>query len=468
MTSHSSRLPVLVVGGGLGGLTMAILLERAGLNYLVFEKSSEVHALGSATNLGPNIQPLFEQLGLFEKLVAISKPSSKVDIFNERMEQIGAINYNEYLSKCGYESRTMSRPDLHRLLLDQVPDSKTLFGKKILRIEQDPEKVTVYCGDGSVYHGSLLIGSDGAYSKVRRSLYEQMEAQGIKVPKTDTQNLTAWHRSILGITDPLDPERYPVVKEPATRYISVIGDNKPNTWRCWTIPGNRICWRMDHHIASSSVAASFSSAPTSMNDPNSRAEWGTEESINSIPETWRSFPMPIGGTMGDLVDMTPPKVISRVVLEEKLYKTWFHGRVVLMGDACHKMLPNSGRGAVNAITDAIVLANALHDCQITHDQSLGNLKAAFKRYYKERYPQAVAELERSKRMARVVAGQTKFDIMVRKVFFALLPKSFKDNSYSAMLRYRPQVKYLPRIQDRGQHLPLSPQSSSSNYFCWRP
>jgi len=125
----------------------------------------------------------------------------------------------------------MARPDLHKLLLDQVPGVKTLFGKRILRIEQDPEKVTVHCGDGSAFHGSLLIGSDGAYSKVRKCLYEQMKARGAKVPKIDTQNLTAWHRSILGITNPLDPERYPVVKEPGTRYISVIGKDKPNTVR---------------------------------------------------------------------------------------------------------------------------------------------------------------------------------------------------------------------------------------------
>ena len=111
--------------------------------------------------------------------------------------------------------------------------------------------------------------------------------------------------------------------------------------------------------------------------------------------------------MGDLVDMTPPEIISKVVLEEKLYKTWFHERVVLMGDACHKMLPNSGRGAVNAMLDAIVLANALHDHQVAQDQSLGNLTATFKQYYNERYPQAVAEIERSKRMARVVAGQVR-------------------------------------------------------------
>ena len=109
--------------------------------------------------------------------------------------------------------------------------------------------------------------------------------------------------------------------------------------------------------------------------------------------------------MGDLMDQTPPEVISKVLLEEKLYKTWFYQRVVLIGDACHKMLPNSGRGAVNAMLDAIVLANALFDRQVIREQSLKNVQGAFKQYYEERYPQAVFELEQSKRMARVVAGQ---------------------------------------------------------------
>jgi hypothetical protein len=97
MTSDSSP-QIFIIGAGLGGLTMAILLERAGLNYLVFEKSHQgTQALGSATNLGPNVLPLFEQLGLYEKLEAISKPSSTVYIYNESMEQIGNIDYNEYL-----------------------------------------------------------------------------------------------------------------------------------------------------------------------------------------------------------------------------------------------------------------------------------------------------------------------------------------------------------------------------------
>ncbi|KAG0273279.1 hypothetical protein BGZ95_010902 [Linnemannia exigua] len=504
-----SSTKVLIAGAGLGGLMMAILLDRAGIDYVIFEKYEHLRALGSATNLGCNVLPLFSQLGLQDELHKISKPSSTVNVYKETMERIGHINYEEYVETCGYVSRTMARPDLHALLLAQVPPSKVLLGKKIQEIRQNDAKVTILCSDGSSFDGDLLIGSDGAYSKVRQSLFQQLDKQQL-LPKTDAENLKACHMSVLGITRPVDPAKYPVVEEPGTRYESVIGANKPNTWRYFTIPGNRICWRIDHHLAAdadnissspqpaasssnttptqisrgprakkapsttnttastststSNASTSISNASTSTSNTSTSTsktttaanlpEWGTESS-DAIPDDWRNFPCPIGGTMGDLFDQTPREVVSKVVLEEKLYQTWHHGRVVLIGDACHKMLPNSGRGAVNAMLDAVVLANALYE-KVAESASLENVQEAFGEYYNERYPHAVAEIERSKRMARVVAGQTWFDTMVRKVFFTLLPKRFQDNSYAAMLRYRPQLSFLPLVPERGS-VPALPQ-----------
>ncbi|KAF9125056.1 hypothetical protein BGW39_007682 [Mortierella sp. 14UC] len=475
-----SLTKILIAGAGLGGLMMAILLDRAGIDYIVFEKYEHLRALGSATNLGCNVLPLFAQLGLQDELHKISKLSCTVNVYKETMKRIGHINYEEYIETCGYASRTMARPDLHALLLAQVPPSKVLLGKKIQEIRQDDAKVTILCADGSSFDGDLLIGSDGAYSKVRQSLFQQLDKQQL-LPKTDAENLRACHMSVLGITRPVDPERYPVVRESSTRYESVIGTNKPNTWRYFTIPGNRICWRIDHHLAaddahtpqpaaSSSIATpkkisqdhQFKTAPRTTSEAatsktttaSSLPEWGTASS-DAIPEDWRNFPYPIGGTMGDLFDQTPREVVSKVVLEEKLYQTWHHGRVVLIGDACHKMLPNSGRGAVNAMLDALVLTNALYE-KVALSASLENVQEAFGEYYNERYPHAVAEIERSKRMARVVAGQTWFDTMARKVFFTLLPKRFQDNSYAAMLRYRPQLSFLPLVDERGS-IPALPQ-----------
>lgn len=66
------------------------------------------------------------------------------------------------------------------------------------------------------------------------------------------------------------------------------------------------------------------------------AEWGPEANQSMIEEV-RDYPCALGGTMGDLIDLTPPEMISRVFLEEKLFESWHHGRVVLIGDACHKV-----------------------------------------------------------------------------------------------------------------------------------
>jgi len=86
---------VMIVGAGLGGLTMAILLERAGIEYHVFERSQTVRALGSATGLGFNIMPLMEQLGLLEDLKKISKVIEHTTIFKENMEVMKEVKLKD-------------------------------------------------------------------------------------------------------------------------------------------------------------------------------------------------------------------------------------------------------------------------------------------------------------------------------------------------------------------------------------
>jgi hypothetical protein len=66
-------------------------------------------------------------------------------------------------------------------------------------------------------------------------------------------------------------------------------------------------------------------------DAFKNSEWGSESS-SSIEDDWRAFKLPIGGTIGDLINSTPPELVSKVMLEEKLYTTWYHRRTVLMGD----------------------------------------------------------------------------------------------------------------------------------------
>ncbi|KAF9992568.1 hypothetical protein BGZ80_003810, partial [Entomortierella chlamydospora] len=227
-------------------------------------------------------------------------------------------------------------------------------------------------------------------------------------------------------------------------------------WKYFEVPGNRICWRVDVQLQTQSFVQS---------DAFKNSDWGSESS-GSIQEDWRSFKIPLGPdnsytTVGELINSTDNGNVTKVMLEEKLYTTWHHGRTVLIGDACHKMLPNAGRGAVNAMLDAVILANSLYE--IAKNATYPNIRSAFKKYYNERFPQAKSDLESSKRMASLVSGQAWTDNVMRKITFNLMPSSIMKKIYVKTLAYRPQASFLPKVEYRGSGR-VDSQKESKRYL----
>jgi 2-polyprenyl-6-methoxyphenol hydroxylase-like FAD-dependent oxidoreductase len=113
-------------------------------------------------------------------------------------------------------------------------------------------------------------------------------------------------------------------------------------------------------------------------------------------------------TLGDLIENTDPEMVSTILLEEQLLETWHDGRTVLIGDACHKMNPSTGQGAVNAFQDAVVLVNCLYDLSGDEEKgplSLEKISEAFKDYRDQRFSQAKFQLENANMIARVMNGQ---------------------------------------------------------------
>jgi 2-polyprenyl-6-methoxyphenol hydroxylase-like FAD-dependent oxidoreductase len=88
-------LKVLISGGGIAGLTLAVLLERAGIDYEVFERASIVRPLGSALSIGPSVLPMIEQLGLMEKFQEVSKVNGVICNFNEDLHLTSTVIYTE-------------------------------------------------------------------------------------------------------------------------------------------------------------------------------------------------------------------------------------------------------------------------------------------------------------------------------------------------------------------------------------
>lgn len=107
----------------------------------------------------------------------------------------------------------ISRPELYNFLVDQIPGEKIQFGKQVSHVERDDDAATCICVDGSKYRG-IIIGADGAYSSVRLSLYKDLKEQGL-LPISDYKPM--WYRSkaLVGMTRPLDPERFGMFGEKA-------------------------------------------------------------------------------------------------------------------------------------------------------------------------------------------------------------------------------------------------------------
>ncbi|KAG0329693.1 hypothetical protein BG000_012001 [Podila horticola] len=436
-TTTPERPKILIIGAGLGGLTLAILLEKAGADFLVLERSPAVRPLGTALSLSPNVQPLFEQLGLLDELKAIAKPAITARIFSDTLKEIHTMNVEQYKDICGYHTLFTTRPDLYNLLLSHIPSYKILSGKRVLNIKQDDFEVSVHCADGSDYHGDILVGCDGAHSSVRQSLYSQLKEEG-RLPSSDAEDQRVCYMSVLGTTNPMDREKYPSVAETHSRGDVITSRTKPHTRRSFTVLDDRICWGVGVQMESTSFED---------NETFKNSEWGSESS-KSIEESWLSLPMSIGGTLGDLVTATPSEAISKVYFEEKLYTTWHHNRVVLMGD-----------GAVNAILDAVILANALYEIR---EPNSSNIQSAFKEYYSERYSRAQADFNTSKQTAQIISGQTWKERLARFVVFKLLPDFTHGYLYAKSLSYRPQASFLPAVEKRGSG-PLAAQKPSKRY-----
>jgi hypothetical protein len=122
-------------------------------------------------------------------------------------------------------------------------------------------------------------------------------------------------------------------------------------------------------------------------------------------------------------------------------------------------LPNHFIGAINGLQDAIILANCLYDLK---DKSQEGITTAFKSYHAQRYKHAKARYDDSILSAKIFAGTTWSDRLIRSLVFNVLPESLQQYQFRAMTAYRPQITFLPRVPFRGSG-PVHHQLPSERY-----
>ncbi|KAF9290920.1 hypothetical protein BGZ88_007126 [Linnemannia elongata] len=427
---------VMIVGAGLGGLVLGILLEKMGIEYDIFERSAVCKPYGAGMSVGANIMPLLEQLGILSELKKVSLPATTMDIYSEDMSLIGSMLGTEHEAEVGYGNILFSRPEFHSLLLSKIPTNRIHYNKKVTSVEQTEAHALIRCADGQTHEGDILIGADGAYSTVRTSIYNDLKKEN-KLPANDIQEMNVGYACIVGTTTALSTEKYPCLKGETSKFAVCIADGKPHSWTLISVPGERIAWGFVIQLSPEEKKAAVANA-----------EW-KPESIDTTISKIVHHKVPYGGTIGDLVDGTPKDLISKVYLEDKLFETWNHGRIALLGD-----------GATNAMEDAVIIANCIYELGSSFSKT--DIEAALTDYRSQRFEHAKQQVENSNMAGKLFYGQTWLERLIRRAVLNWIPKSFEKASLTQAVAYRPQATFLPMVPKRGT-FPILPQKMSKRY-----
>ena len=169
----TQQLPVLVSGGGIGGLAAALALVRQGFEVTVFEQAPEIGEIGAGIQLGPNAFHAFDALGVGDKARGRAVYTDYMVMHDALDEyQVGKIPTGEaFLKRFGNPYAVIHRVDVHLSLLEGAQETekvKFLTNTRIVRVEQDENSVTVFDQNGKSYRGVALIGADGGKSVVRQ------------------------------------------------------------------------------------------------------------------------------------------------------------------------------------------------------------------------------------------------------------------------------------------------------------
>ncbi|KAG0285169.1 hypothetical protein BGZ96_010527 [Linnemannia gamsii] len=309
----------MIVGAGLGGLLLGTLLQRA----------------------GGQIIPLFAQLGLDKELLDIAHPVAEFCVYNDKRELNYTLDFSDLEHLTGHKKHMVARPALYDLLLKQIPPERIHRSKRMQTKLEADDGIIIKMSDGSTYKGDILVGADGACSTVRRRLFDRLKNEG-KLCKEDREHLPYRSVCLAGQTRTLDSSELSQLNNKSLcDFHAVIGDKRSYTVVMATTPHNTKTWTVIRHLDKSSST----DLENQRLKNNENTGWGPLD-VQVMCDESRGIAIPGGSgdmTLGDLIDLTPKELISKVMLEEKVFETWYSGRTVILGDAAHKINPSGGR-----------------------------------------------------------------------------------------------------------------------------
>jgi salicylate hydroxylase len=319
----TKQLPVLVCGGGIGGLAAALALVRQGFEVTVFEQAPEIGEIGAGIQLGPNAFHAFDALGVGDKARARAVYTDFMVMHDALDEyQVGKIPTGEaFIQRFGNPYAVIHRVDVHLSLLEGAQETgkvQFLTNTRIVRVEQDDGSVTVYDQTGKAYQGVALIGADGGKSVVRQ--------QFVNDPPRVTGHVV--YRAVVERQDFPENLRW-------------------NAASIWVGPNCHLVHYPLRGGEQYNVVVTFHS--------RNQEVWGVTDGSK---EEVQSYFQDIAARPRQLIDL--PKTWKRwATADREPIGTWVFGRTTILGDAAHPTTQYMAQGACMALEDAVTLGEAL-------------------------------------------------------------------------------------------------------------
>jgi salicylate hydroxylase len=339
-----SELKVAVVGGGIGGLVLALALRERGVGFELYEQADELREIGAAVALSANGTRELRRLGVGELVESVSVVPSALVI---RRWDTGEVIADHPMGRDGAYEAAFGAPyyGVHRVALlgalaERLGRDGVNPGRRCVGLEERPSGAELRFADGSSAAANVVVGADGIHSVVRPHVAGPVRGQF---------SGTVGYRGLVPV------EAMPSLPDPTPLQF-------------WAGPGRHLL----HYAIDGGRTVNFLAVvrvPDWTNDA-----WMEECAVDDAVDAFAGWHPAVTEMVG------ATHVGARWALHDlEPLERWHTDRVVLMGDAAHAMVPHQGQGANQTIEDAIVLADCLADAR-----SSGDVEPALRRYAERR------------------------------------------------------------------------------------
>jgi 2-polyprenyl-6-methoxyphenol hydroxylase-like FAD-dependent oxidoreductase len=362
----------IIVGGGIGGLSAAIALRRVGIDATVFERMGELR-VGSGLTIWTNAMKALYRLGVGEAVQASGTPLERFETRTSRGKLLASVPVGQMGRKLGQESAGVQRAELQAILLRALDELVVRRGETCVGYEQDDAGVTAHFADGQQERGDLLIGADGINSTIR--------AQCLGMAQPRYAGYVGW-----GSDAKLEVPQYP----PGT---FVVSHGPGSAFGIIPAGPGTVAW---FGTLRTTAGAGGHDAPG--------------ERKRRLLERFRDWHEPIQAIL-EATDAA--RIIRMDIHDREPVERWGEGRVTVLGDAAHPLIPTLGQGACLAIEDAVVLARCL---------SLGgDVSAALRLYEKQRIARSASVQRQAWQLGYVFHRESRWGCALRDAFLRLQP-----------------------------------------------